>query len=112
MQAFKIFSVIILNICAWAAPLWGGELMPWNSPVTVTARMVVRTASVPKDGHKEEFLFLKFSTPLDFNAVPGDELMADIKNVRYVTLITNVEDFDLLDMVVKSRHPIPITGTF
>ena len=94
MQAFKILSVISLSVCAWAgskAPLRAGELMPWETEVTVKAKVFMRV------NKRENWPYLKFSKPLDFKAVPGDPDTFDIKNVRYVALVGGVEFDELAD---------------
>ena len=84
--------------------------MPWQTPVTVTARVVLRGDC----GSGQGCPCLKFLTLLEFKTAPEDpEDTFDIKNVRYAWLVGDPGDWNLLNKVAKSRHPIiTITGSF
>ena len=61
--------------------------MRWETPVTVSAQIVLRGS-----GH---WPYLRFAPPLEFRADPNDpNFTADIKNVRYVPLVGVSLPFD------------------
>jgi hypothetical protein len=100
MRTIKIlFLLLLLQISGLA-----DEPMPWQTPVTVTAKV-----GRFKNGG---WPYLQFTTPLSFKVSPEDpEDTYELKNLRRVPLMGDV-DFTLLQQVIKLGRPISVTGVF